>query len=94
MSLSSCAWGRAPALEEARNRRDRIAKTAALVAVERIAAVFEAGRGTLFQRARHRGLCYRIAVSREHRRAKTDRLGRRAALERDQCSEGAERPNR
>ena len=46
-------WGRAPAVEEARNRRERIAETAASMAggseesrtrIERIAVAFEAGR--------------------------------------------------
>ena len=86
-----CAWGRAPAVEEARNRRERIAETAASMAggseesrtrIERIAVAFEAGRDGfwLARWLKARGIeayvihASSIAVSREHRRAKTDRL--------------------
>src|ERR1700688_1592872 len=48
-----CAWGRAPAVEEARNRRERIAETAASMAggSEESRTQDRAGRGTEFQRA-------------------------------------------
>ena len=94
VELARCryrAWRRAPAVEEARNRRERIAETAASMAggseesrtqIERIAVAFEAGRDGfwLARWLKARGIeayvihASSIAVSREHRRAKTDRL--------------------
>jgi len=81
---------RAPAVKEAQSRREHMlnllhrwreeAQKAGL-RIKRISVAFEAGvmglASALAQGARHRGPCHHassVAVSREHRRAKTDRL--------------------